>query len=62
MEYFIEEYNETYGWCLFRVCKGNKEFAEKCLKKEQEQYPNKQLRLAEDESKNCWWNDQFLSN
>lgn len=62
MEHIIQEYTERYGWCLFMVCKGDKEFAEKTLTKQQQENPDKQLRLAEVPKEDCWWNDPFLAN
>ena len=62
MEYIITEHTEQFGWCLFKVCRGDKAFAEKCLREEQLANPDKRLRLEEVESKDCWWNDPFLSN
>lgn len=62
MEYIIQEHTEQYGWCLFTTCGRNKEFAEKCLVKAQKANPNKLLRLEEVASRDCWWNDPFLSN
>lgn len=62
MEYIITEHTEQFGWCLFRVCRGDKAFAEKCLAELQLEYPDKQLRIEEVNSKDCWWNDPFLAN
>lgn len=62
MDYIIQEYSEKYGWCLFKVCYGNKEFAEECLVKEQKAHPDKQLRLAEVKKEDAWWNDRVLAN
>ena len=62
MEYIIQEYDSKYGWCLFTVCKGDREFAEKTLVRLQKENPTKQLRIEEVNSKDCWWNDPFLSN
>ena len=62
MEYIIQENTEAYGWCLFTVCKGDREFAEKCLEKLQLEHPDKELRIAEVPKEDCWWNDTFLSN
>ena len=62
MGYVIQEYDEKYGWCLFTVCRGNKEFAEQTLAELQKKHPDKQLRVAEVDAKDCWWNDPFLAN
>jgi hypothetical protein len=62
MEYIVQEFTEKYGWCLFRLAGAKKEHAEQVLKKAQLENPDKQLRLEEVESKDCWWNDPFLCN
>jgi hypothetical protein len=62
MEYIITEKTDKHGWCLFRVCGKNKEAAEKSLKRLQAENPDKELRLETVDSKECWWNDPFLSN
>lgn len=62
MEYIITEYTEQFGWCLFRLAGVNKERAERLLAEAQAENPDKQLRLDTVESKDCWWNDSFLSN
>lgn len=62
MEYIIQEYDAKFGWCLFKLAGTTKEYAEKRLVEEQKANPDKQLRLQEVESKDCWWNDPFLSN
>lgn len=62
MDYIIQEFDKKYGWCLFKVCYGDKEFAEKCLKEQQLANPDKQLRLAEVKKEDAWWNDIFLAN
>lgn len=62
MNYVIQEFTEDYGWCLFTVCYGNREFAEESLLKWQKECPYKQLRVAEVSNEDCWWNDPFLSN
>ena len=58
----IQEYSEKYGWCLFKVIYGDRDFAEICLEKEQRLNPDKQLRLTEIKKEDCWWNDPFLAN
>lgn len=62
MEYIIQEFSEKYGWCLFSVCKGDSDFANKCLEEARKQFPDKQLRVATVKSEDCWWNDPFLAN
>lgn len=62
MEYIVQEFTKEFGWCLFTVCGCNEEHANNVLITLQKQYPEKKLRLAKVESKDCWWNDPFLAN
>ena len=62
MEYIITEHTERFGWCLFVLAGTTRERAEKRLAEVQRDFPNKQFRIEEVESKDCWWNDPFLSN
>lgn len=61
-EYIIAEKTEKYGWCLWKTCGTDIEWAEKVLLKEQAEHPEKELRIEAVEAKHCWWNDPFLSN
>ena len=62
MNYIIEENTARYGWCLLKVCYGDKDFAEKCLARERAEHPDKELRVGVVEDKDAWWLDPFLSN
>lgn len=62
MEYIITEKHEKYGWCLYKVCGNDYEWALQVLVIEQNAHPEKELRIEAVESKDCWWNDPFLSN
>lgn len=62
MEYIITENTKDYGWCLFKVCGKDYEWAVQVLIREQAAHPNKHLRIEEVEEKDCWWNDPFLCN
>lgn len=62
MEYIITEKTEKYGWCLFKVCGKDAEWALQVLMREQAKHPEKELRTEAVEEKDCWWNDPFLSN
>lgn len=62
MEYIITEYTDRYGWCLWKVCGADKEWAENVLVKEQKAHPDKELRIETVYEKDCWWNNTFLSN
>lgn len=49
--------------CLMRVCKGDKDLAEKTLGEiistpSYRDYKN--IRIEEIPKKDCWWNDSFL--
>lgn len=62
MEYIITEKSEKWGWCLHCLAGKDLDWALKILAKEREKHPEKILRVEEVESKDCWWNDPFLSN
>lgn len=62
MNYVVEEYTEKYGWCLYQVCHGDKDLAEKCLARCRAKHPNKEFRVDVVEDKDAWWLDPFLSN
>lgn len=63
MEYVIVEKTDKYGWCLWKVCgSDDRAHAERCLDREQSENPDKELRIEAISSKDCWWNDSFLSN
>ena len=61
-EYIITEKTKNYGWCLWKVCGDDCEWAQKVLEKEQAEHPEKELRIEAVAKKDCWWNDPFLSN
>ena len=61
MEYIIIENTEKYGWCLWRVCGKDYEWAQQVLRKEQEAHPDKEFRIETVNEDCCWWNDDFLS-
>ena len=62
MEYIITEKTEKHGWCLWKVCGTNENWANTVLKQEQEAHPEKEFRVEAVKSKDCWWNDPFLAN
>lgn len=62
MEYIITEKTEKYGWCLFKVCGKDAEWALQVLMREQAKHPEKELRIEAVEEKDCWWNDPTLCN
>lgn len=62
MEYIITEKHKVYGWCLFKVCGKDYEWAVQVLVREQNAHPDKELRIEAVEEKDCWWNDPFLCN
>ena len=62
MEYIITENTKKYGWCLWKVCGKDEEWALQVLMREQAAHPVKELRIEAVEEKYCWWNDPFLSN
>ena len=62
MEYVILEKTEKHGWCLWKLCGTDKEWAEKVLAREQAEHPDKEFCIDEVESKDCWWNDPTLCN
>lgn len=62
MEYIITENTKDYGWCLFKVCGKDEEWALQVLVQEQKKHPEKELRVEAVEEKDCWWNDSFLCN
>jgi hypothetical protein len=57
-EYIITENTATYGWCLHRLGGKTRERAEQILAEEQAQYPDKELRIEECVSADCWWNQE----
>jgi len=70
-DYFIVGDTKRYGTCLIYTCGKSREVAEKVLdrmlnnpneqdKKELKAHTN--IRINEEESENCWWNDPFLAN
>lgn len=62
MNYVVEEYTEKYGWCLYQVCHGDKDFAYECLARCRAKHPDKEFRVDVVEDKDAWWLDPFLSN
>lgn len=62
MEYIITEYTVEYGWCLWKVCGNDYEWALQVLNNERQRLPYKKFRIEEVAEKDCWWNDPFLSN
>ena len=62
MEYIITEKHDRYGWCLYKLCGKDREWAEKLLAKEQAAALDKELRIDEVDDKDCWWNDPTLCN
>lgn len=63
MNYIIQEYSaEDDRWYLWKVCYGDKDFAEECLARERAEHPDKELRVNVVADKDAWWLDPFLSN
>ena len=62
MEYIITEKTDKYGWCLWKVCGKDYEWALQVLIREQAAHPEKELHIEAVEEKDAWWNDPFLSN
>jgi len=62
MEYIITEKTKNYGWCLWKVCGKDYEWALQVLIIEQKAHPEKELRIEAVDEKDAWWNDTFLSN
>ena len=62
MEYIITELTRAYGWCLWKVCGKDEEWALQVLMREQAAHPEKELRIESVEEKDAWWNDPFLCN
>lgn len=70
-EYVIVGDTKNYIGCLVATCGINKEYANKILNRmmhnptENDKLLCKghiNLRIEENESKDCWWNDSFLAN
>lgn len=70
-EYTIVGDTEKYGTCLIYVCGKSKENAEKVLNRmltapiDNDKIVMKgmtNIRIHEEKSENCWWNDPFLAN
>jgi hypothetical protein len=62
MEYIITERTTEYGWCLWKVCGKDYEWALQVLMNEQKRLPYKEFRIEAVDEKDCWWNDPFLAN
>ena len=62
MEYIITENTKKYGWCLWKVCGKDAEWAQQVLLREQVAHPEKELRIETVASEDAWWNDPVLSN
>ena len=62
VEYIITENTDKYGWCLWKVCGKDEEWALQVLMQEQKAHPEKELRIEVVDEDAAWWNDDFLSN
>ena len=62
MEYIITEKHDKYGWCLYKLCGKDSEWALQVLMQEQAKHPDKEFQVEAVKSEDCWWNDPFLCN
>ena len=60
MEYIVTVKTDKYGWCLHKVCGTDKDWAEKVMQREQAAHPDKEFRVEEVASEDCWWNETII--
>lgn len=70
-DYIIVGDTKNYGTCLIYVCGHNKDTAEKVLHRmltepddedRRVMKTHTNIRVEEQKSEDCWWNDLFLAN
>lgn len=70
-DYYIVGDTKDFGTCLIYTCGKNREHAEKVLDRmlnnpseqdKEELMAHTNIRIKEEDSDKCWWNDPFLAN